>query len=215
MLALTLHRWWPVEIAALMVGVGVTLDVALYHRVFAYQPGWVALPLGALELALVVSLAGPVGIMAPLGPALALFAATWLLAQVLGHAVFPWLRLSYAEDGGELGRLGAAAVAAAAAILLAASSVAYATRPPTVTLPAGVVKGPLVITREETLVGRPGTVVTGGIVVRASGVVIRNLTVVGGEYGIDVRTLEKGQARGRSRHRARSWTGSTSASRRS
>ncbi len=46
-LALTLHRWWPVEIGALMVGVGVTLDVALYHRVFAYQPGWVALPLGA------------------------------------------------------------------------------------------------------------------------------------------------------------------------
>ena len=98
-----------------MVGVGVTLDVALYHRVFAYQPGWVALPLGALELVLVVSLAGPVGIMAPLGPALALFAATWLLAQVLGHAAFPWLRLSYAEDGGELGRLGAPAVAAAAA----------------------------------------------------------------------------------------------------
>jgi nitrous oxidase accessory protein NosD len=185
-LALALHRWWPVEIAALMVGVGVALDVALYHRVFAYQPGWVALPLGALELVLVVSLAGPVGIMAPLGPALALFAATWLLAQVLGHAAFPWLWLSYAEDGGELGRLGAPAAAAAAVILLAASSVAYATRPPTVTLPAGVVKGPLVITREETLVGSPGTVVTGGIVVRASGVVIRNLTVVGGEYGIDV-----------------------------
>ena len=185
-LALALHRWWPVEIAALMVGVGVALDVAVYHRVFAYQPGWVALPLGALELVLVISLAGPVGIMAPLGPALALFAATWLLAQVFGHAAFPWLRLSYAEDGGELGRLGAPAVAAAAVILLAASGVAYATRPPTVTLPAGVVKGPLVITREETLVGRPGTVVTGGIVVRASGVVIRNLTVVGGEYGIDV-----------------------------
>ena len=76
--------------------------------------------------------------------------------------------------------------ASAFAILLAASSVAYATRPPTVRLPAGVVNGPLVITREETLVGRPGTVVTGGIVVHASGVVIRNLTVVGGEYGIDV-----------------------------
>jgi len=185
-LALTLHRWWPVEIAALMVGVGVVLDAALYDRVLSYQPGWASLPLGALELVLVVSLAGPVGIVAPLGPALAFFAATWLLTQVLGHAAFPWLRLSYAEDGGELGRVGIAAVAAAAAILLAASGVGYATRPPTVTLPAGVVKGPLVITREETLVGRPGTVVTGGIVVRASGVEIRNLTVVGGEYGIDV-----------------------------
>ena len=107
-------------------------------------------------------------------------------AQVLGHAVYPWLRLSYAEDGGELGRAGAAGGAAATAILLAASSVAFATRPPTVTLHAGIVKGPLVITREETLTGRPGTVVLGGIVVRASGVVIRNLTVVGGENGIDV-----------------------------
>jgi parallel beta-helix repeat protein len=185
-LALTLHRWWPVEIGALMVGVGVALDVALYDRVFAYQPGWAALPLGALELAVVIALAGPVGIMAPLGPALAFFAAAWLVAQVLGHAVYPWLRLSYAEDGGELGRSGAAGGAAAAAILLAASSVAFATRPPTVMLHAGIVKGPLVITREETLTGRPGTVVLGGIVVHASGVVIRNLTVVGGENGIDV-----------------------------
>ena len=186
LLALTLHRWWPVEIGAVMVGVGIALDVALYHRVFAYQPGWVALPLGVLELTLVVLLARSVGIVAPLGPALAFFATAWLLAQVFGNAVFPWLRLSYAEDGGELGRFGTAAVASAFAILLAAGGVAYATRPPTVTLPAGVVKGPLVITREETLVGRPGTVVTGGILVRASGVVIRDLTVVGGEYGIDV-----------------------------
>jgi parallel beta-helix repeat protein len=185
-LALALHRWWPIEIAALMVGVGVALDVALYDRVFPYQPGWVALPLGAFELVLVVGLAGPVGIMAPLGAALAFFAAAWLLTQVLGHAVIPWLRLSYAEDGGELGHTGAAAGVAAGAILLAASGVAFATRPPTVTLRAGVVKGPIVITRQETLTGRPGTVVEGGIVVHASGVVIKNLTVVGGENGIDV-----------------------------
>src|SRR4029078_8575849 len=105
-LALTLHRWWPVEIAALMVGVGVVLDAALYDRVLSYQPGWASLPLGALELVLVVSLAGPVGIVAPLGPALAFFAAPGVLAQVLGPAAFPWLRLSYAEDGGELARVG-------------------------------------------------------------------------------------------------------------
>ena len=60
-LALALHRWWPVEIAALMVGVGVALDVLVYDRVFDYQPGWVALPLGALELVLVVSLAAACG----------------------------------------------------------------------------------------------------------------------------------------------------------
>ena len=186
LLALVLHRWWPVELAALMVGVGLGLDVLVYDRLLSYQPGWVALPLGALELGLVLALAGPVGVAAPLGPALAFFAAVWVLAQVLGQAVIPWVRLSYSEDGGELGRTGAVAGAAAGAILLAASGVAFATRPPTVTLRVGVVRGPIVITHEEELVGSPGTIVEGGIVVRASGVVIRNLTVVGGENGIDV-----------------------------
>jgi hypothetical protein len=43
-----------------------------------------------------------------------------------------------------------------------------------------------VITHSEVLTGRPGAVVKGGIVIRASGVTIRNLTVLGGENGIDV-----------------------------
>jgi nitrous oxidase accessory protein NosD len=47
----------------------------------------------------------------------------------------------------------------------------------------GVVQGPLVITKPETLVGG---VVRGGIRVRSDHVAIRNVTVVGGEYGIDV-----------------------------
>src|SRR4051812_16410010 len=51
--AFSLHAWWAIELVALMLAIGLTLDVALYHRAFAYQPGWVALPLGALELALV------------------------------------------------------------------------------------------------------------------------------------------------------------------
>lgn len=214
LLALALHRWWPVELAALMVGVGLALDVLVYNRLLAYQPGWAALPLGALELGLVLAFAGPVGIVAPLRPALAFFAAAWVLAQVLGHAVVPWVRLSYPEDGGELGRTGAVAGAAAGAILLAATGVAFATRPPTVTLRSGVVPGPIVISREEELVGRPGTIVKGGIVVRASGVVIRNLTVVGGENGIDV---ESSAAYGSTVFTcsARRWTASTSGSRRS
>ena len=120
LLALGLHRWWPVEIGAVMVGVGIALDVALYHRVFVYQPGWVALPLGALELALVVLLADSSKSWPRSARLLRFFVAAWLVAQVFGHAVFPWLRLSYAEDGGELGRLGTAAVASAFAILLAA-----------------------------------------------------------------------------------------------
>src|SRR6185437_3058094 len=102
-------KWWPVQTAGLMLGAGLALDVQLYHRVFRYQPGWVALPLGIAELGAVVGLMHATGVLAPLGQAVALFAAAWLLAQVLGHAAFPLLRLSYAEDGGELGRLGAVA----------------------------------------------------------------------------------------------------------
>ena len=43
---LVVREWWPFALAALMIGVGAVADVA-YHRLFAYQPGWMALPLGA------------------------------------------------------------------------------------------------------------------------------------------------------------------------
>ena len=46
------------------------------------------------------------GLHAPLFPALALFGAGWLASFVLAQAGFPLLRLGYAEDGGELGRIG-------------------------------------------------------------------------------------------------------------
>ena len=186
LIALAQHKWWPVETAGLMLGVGLALDVQLYHRVFRYQPGWVALPLGLAELGAVVGLMHAAGVMAPLGQAVALFAAAWLLAQLLGHAAFPLLRLSYAEDGGELGRLGAVAAVSVGAILAGAGATAYALRPPVVHLAAGVHQGPLVITRREVLVGAPGAVVRGGIVVRASGVTVKNVSVVGGENGITV-----------------------------
>jgi nitrous oxidase accessory protein NosD len=55
-------------------------------------------------------------------------------------------------------------------------------RPPTVHL-HGTVQGPLVIDHAETLVGG---VVRGGIVVRASHVTLKHVTVVGGEYGVNV-----------------------------
>ena len=42
------------------------------------------------------------------------------------------------------------------------------------------------IDREEILVGKPGAVVQGGIVIRADGVKLRNITVIGGENGIEV-----------------------------
>lgn len=185
-LAAALHRWWPVELTALMAGVGLALDVELYDRVLPYQPGWVSLPLGLLELGILLAIVRLVGIAAPLWPALALFGGAWLTAQVLGHAGYPLLRLSYADDGGELGRAGIAAAALAGAALVASGGFAYAQRPPVVHLAAGVHRGPLVIDRREILEGAPGAIVRGGIFIRANDVTVRDVAVVGGENGIDV-----------------------------
>lgn len=185
-LAVAEHRWWPVEAAGLMLGIGLALDVQVYHPLLRYQPGWATLPLGVLELGLLLAAMRAAGVAAPLGQALLLFAGAWLVAQLLGHAGFPLLRLSYAEDGGELGRLGAAVAVSAGVVLAGAGATAYALQPPVVHLSAGVHQGPLVITRREVLVGEPGAVVRGGIVVRARGVTIRNVSVVGGENGITI-----------------------------
>jgi hypothetical protein len=185
-LGLAEHRWWQIEAFGLMLGVGLALDVQAYHRLLPYQPGWVALPLGALELSALVGLMRVAGITAPLWQAIALFAGGWLVAQVLGQAGYPLLRLGYAEDGGELGRFGLVAALAVGAALAGAGATAWAKLPPVVHLAAGVHVGPLVITRREVLVGAPGAVVRGGIVVRANGVTIKNVSVVGGENGITV-----------------------------
>jgi hypothetical protein len=126
------------------------------------------------------------GITAPLWQAIALFAGGWLLAQVLGQAGYPLLRLGYAEDGGELGRFGLVAAVAVGVALAGAGATAWAKLPPVVHLAAGVHAGPLVITRREVLVGSPGAVVRGGIVVQANGVTIKNVSVIGGENGITV-----------------------------
>ena len=185
------RAWWPVELAALMTVVGLALDAELYHRLLPYQPGWVALPLGALELTLVLILARALAITAPLRPALALFAAGWLVAQILGHAALPRLRLSYAEDGGELGRAGPALAAAVLVVFALSGGVAWAQQPPTVHLAAGVHQGPLVIDRPERLVGDTGAVVRGGIVIRSDDVTVRNVTVLGGENGIAVTSADR------------------------
>jgi len=184
-LALAEHRWWPVEAVALMLGVGLLLDLQVY-RWLRYQPGWAALPFGLVELGALIALMHAAGIMAPLGQAVALFAGGWVVAQLLGHAAFPLLRLGYAEDGGELGRVGLISAVAVGVALAGAGATAYAQLPPVVHLAAGVHQGPLVISRREVLVGSPGTIVRGGIVVAADGVTIKNLSVVGGENGITV-----------------------------
>ena len=128
--------WWPLQIGAVMLGVGLALDAALYDRIFLYQPGWVALPLGVLELGLVTGIAHVAGIDAPVLGALGFYAGSWLLAQTLGHAGFPLWRLSYAEDGGELGQRAAPALAfLGAAILAGGTGAAIAQQPPGVVTP--------------------------------------------------------------------------------
>ena len=181
-----LRHWWPVELVALMAAVGLFLDLEIWHRLFPYQPAWASVPLGAFELGALMAIVYGFGLHAPLLPALVLFGVGWLAAFVFAQAGFPLLRLGYAEDGGELGRVGGVA---AAAIVLAfgGSAATYVVRlPPVVHLSAGIHQGPLVIDRREVLQGEPGAVVRGGIVVAHDDVHIRNVTVVGGENGISV-----------------------------
>jgi nitrous oxidase accessory protein NosD len=188
--AVVLHAWWPVELAGAMVAAGLALDALVYDRYLPYQPGWAALPLGVLELAATMVLVGELGIAAPVEAALWFFVGSWLVAQILGHAGLPVLRLTYAEDGGELGRAGTALLLAAPVVLLLAVGTAAATQPPTVLLSAGVHRGPLVLDRSQKLVGEPGAIVRGGIVVTADDVTVRDVTVVGGLNGIDVQWAE-------------------------
>jgi hypothetical protein len=184
-LSVALPAWWPLELAGLMLGVGLSLDL-LYDRLFDYQPGWAAVPLGLVELGLVMVLVLVFSIGAPLVPALLFYAASWALAQVVAHAGLPLLRLSYADEGGELGWLGAGLAVVTLAVFGTAGGYAWSQLPPTVHLSAGIHQGPIVITKRQHLVGERGAVVRGGIVVRADDVVVRNVATLGGEYGVEV-----------------------------
>jgi hypothetical protein len=184
--AAVLRHWWPVELVALMAAVGLALDLEVWHRLLPYQPAWAMVPLGAVELGALMGIVYGFGLHAPPWWALVLFGAGWLTSVVCAQAGFPLLRLGYAEDGGELGRLGTLAIAGVALAFVGSGATYYVRLPPVVHLAAGVYKGPLVITRREVLEGEPGTVVRGGIIVRHDNVEIRNLTISGGTNGITV-----------------------------
>lgn len=84
-----------------------------------------------------------------------------------------------------------AAVAVGVLALAAASTgLAWEQRPATLRLAAGVHPGPIVLDRPSRLVGEPGAVVSGGIVIRSNDVVVRDLAVRGGEIGIEVDNAE-------------------------
>jgi nitrous oxidase accessory protein NosD len=184
-LTIAIDAWWPVELAALMLAIGLALDTE-YDRLLPYQPGWYALPLGLLELALVLGAARLLHVMAPFWEGLAFYAAAWLVATAVSQALLPLLRLSFADDGGELGLAGPTLAAGASVVLAGAAGLAFTTQRPTLHLSRGVHQGPLVIDRAEDVVGEPGAVVRGGIVIRSSHVTVRHVTVVGGTNGISV-----------------------------
>jgi nitrous oxidase accessory protein NosD len=184
-LAAAVTEWWPLALAGTMIGVGLAFEVVLDRRL-DYQPGWWSLPLAGAELGAIMGIVYALGISAPLVVALAFFAGSFALHLVLMHAVFPYLRLSYGEEGGELGRAGIALAVLVLASLALFAGVALAMQPPTVRLSAGIHDGPLILDRAQNLVGEPGAVVKGGIIVTADNVTIRHVTVVGGENGIEV-----------------------------
>jgi parallel beta-helix repeat protein len=186
-LAAGLQEWWPLQLAGAMVAVGLAADVLLWHRLLPYQPTWVALPIGILELWATLLVARHFRIDVPGEAGLWFFAGSWLLAQLVAHALLPRLHLSFAEDGGELGRAGTALGTAAPVALAAVLGVAWVSQPPLVRLEAGVHQGPLVLDRSQRLVGEPGAVVRGGIVIAADDVTVRDVVVEGGEVGIEVR----------------------------
>ena len=87
-LAAVLPDWWPVELAGLMLGVGLLLDFVVYDRVLDYQPGWLALPLGLLELGIVVAFVRALSIGAPLAPATSF---PWIIPIDISVIVIAWL----------------------------------------------------------------------------------------------------------------------------
>jgi Periplasmic copper-binding protein (NosD) len=115
---------------------------------------------------------------------------------VLNTAVFVLVLVGYfgfrLYRGLELRRRSLAwAPATVVALALAGSAAAaWERQTPTVRLAAGEHRGPLVLDRPQKLVGEPGAVVRGGIRVTASGVTVRDVTVVGGENGISVENAQ-------------------------
>jgi len=79
-------------------------------------------------------------------------------------------------------------VAAVALVALAAvgTAGAWTQRPPTIRLAAGIHQGPIVLDEPSRLIGEPGAIVRGGIVVRSDYVVVRDVSVQGAENGIVV-----------------------------
>lgn len=83
-----------------------------------------------------------------------------------------------------------AVAVAVVALATVATGFGWEQRPPTLRLAAGVHGGPIVLDRPSRLVGEPGAVVRGGIVIRSDDVIVRDVAVSGGAIGIEVQDSE-------------------------
>ena len=140
--------------------------------------------------------------------AIAFFAGSWLLAQVLGHAGFPLPRLTLrggrrrarpCRRGSPRGRRPRGLRAPPAARL----GDAAADRPP---LGRRARRADRARPRARRSSASRGAIVRGGIVITADDVTVRDVTVIGGEYGIDVEDAKNvvlERRHGRRRHARR------------
>ena len=186
-LGAVMRDWWPVELAALMVGVGVALDAFLYHRLLRV-PAWLG---GGSRGAL--GARNPDGTGSGARDRRPARRRARTLCGLLGYSRSCSGTQRSRSSPSPTARTGASSVASGSsrrsslvALLAGAGGVAWGTRPPTIRLDAGVHQGPLVLDHSQTLVGDPGAIVRGGIVVTADDVTVRGLTIVGGEIGIEV-----------------------------
>ena len=125
-LAFALHRWWAIELVALMLAIGLALDSRLRPR--ARLSAGLA-RVAARRARARPRLRGDAGARdhgaAPLGARCSTRSAG-SAARSSAHALFPRFRLEYAEAGGELGRAGAVTAVAVVAVALGGVGAAYA-----------------------------------------------------------------------------------------
>ena len=87
------------------------------------------------------------------------------MAQILGHGVYPLVHHAYGDDGGELGSAGPVLGVLALIGVAVTAGDARRSRPRGRALGRGVHQGPLLLDTPQRLVGEPGAVVRGGIVI--------------------------------------------------
>lgn len=90
-----------VELLVISVLVGLWLET-LWGVLITYQPGWLTFVLGAVEFIWIAVIAAWRGVDISLGAAAAYYLAAWITIQLFLLYILPILRLSWADDGGEL-----------------------------------------------------------------------------------------------------------------